>query len=634
MAEKYTEEDEALSLEEFEDEEDDKLQDWDDWEDEEEDGSDSNFVCLFCDSRYSSSDALFDHCNSSHRFDFLHIKRSLGLDFYGCFKLINYVRSQVSQNRCWSCGLTFQSNQDLQNHLHETESLKDIQSHWDSDVYLKPLLQDDSLLYSFGDDEEAEDDYATAVEKEELMNDFRKFENISINNDIHGENFAVNFHSCDGNASKDVTTASIEFFNTGSSSGNITVNGMISSERGGLSEKMTNDKQLRTYIPKLVAKDIKIVNEDYFGSYSSFGIHREMISDKVRMDAYRNAILKNPSLLKSAVVMDVGCGTGVLSLFAAQAGASRVIAVEASEKMAAVATQIAKDNGLLRKKDPKNGTRHSNEVVEVVQSMVEDLDKCIHIQPHSVDILLSEWMGYCLLYESMLSSVLFARDQWLKPGGAILPDTATIFAAGFGKGCTSLPFWENVYGLDMSCVGKELVEDAAKIPIVDVVDDHDLVTRAAVLQTFDLMTMTQDEMDFTATVGLEPNLFSTAGNSNDLVSKTTWCYGVVLWFETSFTSRFCKEMPTILSTSPSNPKTHWSQTILTFQEPIAIASEKLSADRSAAVGTDACPASRIHLRISIARASQHRSIDISLETTGVGPDGRKHSWPVQLFNLR
>lgn len=56
------------------------------------------------------------------------------------------------------------------------------------------------------------------------------------------------------------------------------------------------------------------------------------------------------------------------------------------------------------------------------------------------------------------------------------------FAAGFGKGCTSLPFWENVYGLDMSCVGKELVEDAAKIPIVDHVDDHDLVTRAAVLQ--------------------------------------------------------------------------------------------------------------------------------------------------------
>lgn len=56
------------------------------------------------------------------------------------------------------------------------------------------------------------------------------------------------------------------------------------------------------------------------------------------------------------------------------------------------------------------------------------------------------------------------------------------FVAGFGKGGTSLPFWENVYGFNMSCVGKELVEDAVRIPIVDVVDDHDLVTSAAVLQ--------------------------------------------------------------------------------------------------------------------------------------------------------
>lgn len=59
--------------------------------------------------------------------------------------------------------------------------------------------------------------------------------------------------------------------------------------------------------------------------------------------------------------------------------------------------------------------------------MVEELDKSIEY--HSIDVLLSEWMGYCLLYESMLSSVLFARDHWLKPGGAILPDTATIVSS-------------------------------------------------------------------------------------------------------------------------------------------------------------------------------------------------------------
>jgi protein arginine N-methyltransferase 3 len=56
--------------------------------------------------------------------------------------------------------------------------------------------------------------------------------------------------------------------------------------------------------------------------------------------------------------------------------------------------------------------------------MIENIDKCMPTESQSVDVIVSEWMGYCLLYESMLSSVIYARDHWLKPGGAILPDTA------------------------------------------------------------------------------------------------------------------------------------------------------------------------------------------------------------------
>lgn len=59
------------------------------------------------------------------------------------------------------------------------------------------------------------------------------------------------------------------------------------------------------------------------------------------------------------------------------------------------------------------------------------------------------------------------------------------FVAGFGRGGTSIPFWENVYGFNMSCIGKELVDDAAQTPIVDIVDSHDIVTDAAVLQVSD-----------------------------------------------------------------------------------------------------------------------------------------------------
>ena len=46
----------------------------------------------------------------------------------------------------------------------------------------------------------------------------------------------------------------------------------------------------------------------------------------------------------------------------------------------------------------------------------------IKLPVEKVDIIISEWMGYFLLFESMLDTVLFARDKYLKPDGLMLPD--------------------------------------------------------------------------------------------------------------------------------------------------------------------------------------------------------------------
>ena len=51
-----------------------------------------------------------------------------------------------------------------------------------------------------------------------------------------------------------------------------------------------------------------------------------------------------------------------------------------------------------------------------------------------VDIIISEWMGYFLLYESMLDSVLWARDKYLVPGGKMLPDRAQLYIAAIEDG--------------------------------------------------------------------------------------------------------------------------------------------------------------------------------------------------------
>lgn len=70
-----------------------------------------------------------------------------------------------------------------------------------------------------------------------------------------------------------------------------------------------------------------------------------MIQDKVRTSTYASFIMKNPLLFRDAIVLDVGCGTGILSLFAAKSGAKRVFAIDASD-IAEKADAIVKINGL------------------------------------------------------------------------------------------------------------------------------------------------------------------------------------------------------------------------------------------------------------------------------------------------
>merc|ERR1712093_364222 len=75
-----------------------------------------------------------------------------------------------------------------------------------------------------------------------------------------------------------------------------------------------------------------MTSKDYYAdSYSHFGIHEEMLKDEVRTLTYRKSMYDNKSLFKDKVVLDVGCGTGILSMFCAKAGARLVIAVDNSD---------------------------------------------------------------------------------------------------------------------------------------------------------------------------------------------------------------------------------------------------------------------------------------------------------------
>ena len=66
-----------------------------------------------------------------------------------------------------------------------------------------------------------------------------------------------------------------------------------------------------------------------------------------------------------------------------------------------------------------------NYLVTLIRGKVEEISLPEGID--GVDIIVSEWMGYCLLYETMLPTVLYARDKWLRPGGLIFPDKCTLY---------------------------------------------------------------------------------------------------------------------------------------------------------------------------------------------------------------
>ena len=167
----------------------------------------------------------------------------------------------------------------------------------------------------------------------------------------------------------------------------------------GTPDNWFSDKEFHSKLSVDLSK--KEDKDYYFNSYSSFYIHEDMIKDSVRTESYRRAIEGNPSAFKDKIVLDIGAGTGILSIFAARAGAKHVYSLEFAD-IADYAKVIVEKNNLSDK-------------ITIIKSKVEEAV----LPVDKVDIIISEWMGYFLLYESMLDTVLYARDKWLVKDGLV-----------------------------------------------------------------------------------------------------------------------------------------------------------------------------------------------------------------------
>ncbi|XP_053984555.1 uncharacterized protein LOC128879444 [Hylaeus volcanicus] len=267
--------------------------------------------------------------------------------------------------------------------------------------------------------------------------------------------------------------------------------------------------------------------DEYFKSYETLDVHQLMLSDKARTLAYKNAIMNSKHIFNNKVVMDVGAGTGILSIFCAQAGAKKVYAIEASD-IVDLTQGVVIENGLYEK-------------ITTIHSKVEDIDPN---NLEKVDIIVSEWMGFYLVHEGMLDTVLFARDNFLKENGILFPSVAKLYASP-----CELPsmyhFWDDIYGVSMKCIGEHYTKEKSMKPEILLVDKKNVLAEGKLLAWLDLQCISVEELNH---LGGEENV--------SVCNKSGKYQGICIWFSVEFPDG------SELSTSPFDEATHWKQTAI------------------------------------------------------------------------
>lgn len=260
-------------------------------------------------------------------------------------------------------------------------------------------------------------------------------------------------------------------------------------------------------------------------NYNDYTAHRVMVRDEIRTSAFQKAIAA--TVKKGDVVLDVGAGSGVLSLFAAKAGAARVYAIERSPQAAAMAIHLVEANGF-------------GGIIQIVEGDVRQVQP-----PEQVDVIVSEWMGTVGIEENMYGSVLWARDHWLKPNGKIIPASVTAMAApvDIAQRVDTAFFSDKPWGLDLSSLGETMVNEL--LLHRRRVEPADLAAPERPLWTSVALTDPPDVVRNAAVASVEFK-----------VERDGAATALALWFMADLGQGIT------LATGPGNPDTHWGQMLL------------------------------------------------------------------------
>lgn len=266
--------------------------------------------------------------------------------------------------------------------------------------------------------------------------------------------------------------------------------------------------------------------------FASVSAHFTMVRDTVRVSAYRRAIFRH---CKDKTVVEIGCGSGILSIFAAKAGARRVIAIEES-RIADLAAAMFEANGVADR-------------VELRRANSRDVS--LH---ERADVIIHEVLGVDPFGENILPFIEDARERLLAPNGILIPSALEVCCVGFevpdrpyldrARACAELSELEGVYGIDFGAF-RHFANEAQPDPFRRPLGDLGQTQFAPRILTEETQLCL---IDFRpgSSLAVEPR--------NDLRLRAIHAGtlgGVLIYFRAHL------DDDTVLSTSVYAPRTHW-----------------------------------------------------------------------------
>ena len=225
----------------------------------------------------------------------------------------------------------------------------------------------------------------------------------------------------------------------------------------------------------------------------------------------------------------------------------QVFAVEASG-LHSICRQIVEVNDL-------------SEVITVIHSTIEDCQ----LPVDSVDVIVSEWMGFYLLHESMLDSVIFAKNKWLAHDGILVPSSASLL---FSPVCLkahvkeNISIWDKFHGFNFSPLKDLVLAKHMTQPTVMTVKPSELIAEPREIVSLHLKhAQTEDIASFKEMFEFK-------------ISKHALCHGFGVWFKCTFDTGAADCCIVNLDTSPHADVTHWKQTVVMLPDTLMLSKDE------------------------------------------------------------